>query len=164
VIRWGSVSPGFITGFICIQACNLCFAFGQVAYKRWRPSDSKDGALPTFGFFFLGAWIVSSGVLLLWGKPNYPTTLFQWGVLLWLGTVASGVGYFLWNNGARRVNAGALAIMNNALIPAGLLVNVVFWGQAVDPVRLGAGTGIMLLSLWINEHYRPRRPKTTTGP
>ncbi len=38
-----------------------------------------------------------------------------------LGVVASGLGYFMWNYGATRVDAGTLGIMNNVHVPAGLL-------------------------------------------
>jgi hypothetical protein len=42
-----------------------------------------------------------------------------------------------------------LAIMNNALIPAGLLVNLVLWGKDTDLLRLGLGALLMLASLWV---------------
>jgi drug/metabolite transporter (DMT)-like permease len=67
--------------------------------------------------------------------------------LLWLGLVASGLGYWLWNAGARQVNANQLAVMNNVLIPAGLLVNFVLWQHAVDWWQFTAGTVLMVLSL-----------------
>jgi drug/metabolite transporter (DMT)-like permease len=34
-------------------------------------------------------------------------------ILVWLGVVASGLGYFMWNYGATQVDAGTLGIMNN---------------------------------------------------
>ncbi len=80
-----------------------------------------------------------------------PTTGVQWGVLIYLGTIASGLGYFIWNKGATMVNAGALAVMNNLLVPAGLIVNIVIWNRDVDLVKLSIGGGIILLSLVVNE-------------
>ncbi len=58
----------------------------------------------------------------------------------------------LWNKGATRVNAGVLAIMNNALIPAGLLVNLLIWNHSADLLRLALGGALIFLSLFINEH------------
>ena len=69
--------------------------------------------------------------------------------MLWLGVGASGLGYFLWNKGATRVSSGVLAIMNNALIPAGLLVNLLIWGKDTNLARLAIGGLLMLASLWI---------------
>jgi drug/metabolite transporter (DMT)-like permease len=86
------------------------------------------------------------------GNPDkLPTTAQQWGILVYLGLIASGVGYFLWNKGACSVNAGALAVMNNALVPAGLIVNILIWNRDVDLVRLLIGGSIILLSLIVNE-------------
>ena len=42
-----------------------------------------------------------------------------------------------------------LAIMNNALIPAGLLVNLLIWGKDTNLARLAIGGLLMLASLWI---------------
>lgn len=64
------------------------------------------------------------------GQPQkLPTTTLQWSVLVWLGVVASGLGYFMWNYGATQVDAGTLGIMNNVHVPAGLLVNLAIWQE-----------------------------------
>jgi drug/metabolite transporter (DMT)-like permease len=65
--------------------------------------------------------------------------------------VASGFGYFAWNKGATLVDVGALAVMNNVLIPAGILVNLVIWNRDADLIRLAIGGGIILLALWVNQ-------------
>jgi hypothetical protein len=63
----------------------------------------------------------------------------------------------VWNKGACLVNAGALAIMNNALVPAGLIVNIVIWNRDVDVARLTIGGIIILFSLWVNETWVKRK-------
>ena len=55
------------------------------------------------------------------------------------------------------VNAGALAIMNNALVPAGLIVNIVIWNRDVDYPRLIIGGIIIVFSLWLNETWVKRK-------
>ena len=111
-----------------------------------------------FGYFYLGALVVSIIGVIVWADlGRLPSTPVQWGVLLWLGVVASGLGYFLWNKGATLVDQGALAIMNNALVPAGLLVNLVIWNRDVDLMRLAAGGALIMLALWFNEVWvKPR--------
>ena len=69
---------------------------------------------------------------------------------MWLGLGASGLGYYLWNYGASQVNAGTLAVMNNALVPAGLLVNLLIWNREVDFVRLLAGGVLIVGALMIS--------------
>ncbi len=39
--------------------------------------------------------------------------------VVFLGVVASGIGYFMWNYGATQVDAGTLGIMNNMHVPPG---------------------------------------------
>jgi drug/metabolite transporter (DMT)-like permease len=76
-----------------------------------------------------------------------------WGVLLWLGVVASGLGYYFWNQGALKVSAGTLAIMNNALIPAGLVVNLMLWHKDVHYGRLALGGVVIGFALWLSQKH-----------
>jgi drug/metabolite transporter (DMT)-like permease len=59
--------------------------------------------------------------------------------LLYLGAVPSAIGFFLWNFGARRVNAGTLAVFNNVKIPLAIVVSLVFFKEDAEWVRLAAG-------------------------
>lgn len=153
VIRYDHLTSDYLLGFAVVQGANLCFALGQVGYKWVLARETQP--LPqhqVFACFFIGALLVSLIAWLWLGSPRYPSNGLQWGLLGWLGAGASGLGYFLWNKGATQVNAGVLAIMNNALIPAGLLVNLLIWNQEADLWRLGLGGGLIFLSLFINEH------------
>jgi hypothetical protein len=40
--------------------------------------------------------------------------------------------------------------MNNALVPAGLLVNLLLWNREADLGRLALGASVILISLWVN--------------
>ncbi|MGO2011592.1 MAG: carboxylate/amino acid/amine transporter [Pseudoalteromonas sp.] len=152
-IRYEGVDENFIFGFLLVQAANLCFAIGQVAYKRLM-SNSAIPQKAVFGWFFIGALIVASICFTLFGNTNkLPNTLTQWGVLVYLGTVASGLGYFAWNKGATLVNVGGLAVMNNLLIPAGILVNVMIWNRDADLLKLSVGGAIILLALLLNKYF-----------
>ena len=161
VIRWDNLSGDFFLGFMIIQACNLCFATGQVLYKyriaHW-PTPITPPQYFFFAWFFLGALCVALPAWLALGQANYPTTGLQWGVLLWLGVVASGLGYFMWNYGATQVSTGQLATMNNMLIPAGLIVNLLLWNHSQDIPRLLIGSSIIFNALWLLEsRYFKRR-------
>lgn len=166
VIRYENVSSDFVTGFLMVQGANICFAVGQVGYKAvMERQDRTVAPYSTFGFFFIGALVVAAGAFAVFGDATkLPATMTQWAVLLWLGVVASGVGYFLWNMGATKVDAGALAIMNNALIPAGLIVNVVIWNRDAPLDRLVLGGTIILASLLFNAYWvRPRQRAVNAG-
>lgn len=156
-IRYDGIDADFITGFLIVQAANLCFATGQVSYKRLLKNTQLDQKA-IFGWFFIGALIVASICYLLFGNAEkLPTTPLQWGLLVYLGTIASGVGYFAWNKGATLVNVGALAVMNNLLIPAGIVVNLVIWNRDADIFRLSLGAAIILIALMLNQWLEKRK-------
>lgn len=143
VIRFDQLSDDFITGFLLIQAANLCFAAGQVFYKR-LPLGSSRQQLHVFALFFIGATLSAGLAMLAFANfDKLPTTTLQWGILVWLGLGASGVGYLAWNLASKKVNTAQLATMNNMLIPAGLVVNFAFWGNHVDWLRLAIGAAIL---------------------
>ncbi|MGI2819794.1 carboxylate/amino acid/amine transporter [Vibrio fluvialis] len=159
VIKFAGINENFFLGFMVVQGANLCFAIGQVGYKYVIERETVELPQHTvFGYFYLGALVVATVAFLLLGNPGkLPTTSVQWGILIYLGVIASGFGYFAWNKGACMVNAGALAIMNNVLVPAGLVVNILIWNRDVDLARLSLGGLVILLSLWVNETWVKRR-------
>lgn len=150
IMRDGLPAPDYWLGFAIVQGANLCFAAGQVGYKKFmEPKPEQHNQHLQFGWFYLGALMVALPAWLMLGQAQYPQTAVQWAVLGWLGLVASGGGYFWWNKGAAQVSSGTLAVMNNALIPAGLLVNLLIWNRDADLLRLSAGLVILLFSLWL---------------
>lgn len=152
VIRYGDFSAAAWTGFALIQGANLSFAAGQVLYRR-LPMGQRAEGLHEFGYFFLGATLVAAVSALLFADlEQLPVEPVQWTVLLWLGLGASGLGYWLWNTAARGVNTGQLAVMNNMLVPAGLIVNVLIWSRDTDWLRLGVGAALLIAALWLAQY------------
>lgn len=153
IIRYDGVSEGYVKGFLLLQLANITFALGQVGYAHLVRHFQVDRRQQWhgFGFFFIGALLVALPAWLLLGDhQQLPQTWLHWSVLGWLGLVASGLGFFFWNRGATQVDAGTLGIMNNALIPAGLVVNLLIWNQQADLPRLLLGGAVIGLSLWVN--------------
>ncbi|PWS53900.1 EamA family transporter [Pseudoalteromonas sp. meg-B1] len=150
-IRYENLDSNFLVGLLLVQGANISFAIGQVTYKRLMLNKQLDDKT-VFCWFFIGALIVASACYALFGDLNkLPSTSTQWGILIYLGIVASGLGYFMWNKGATLVNVGALAVMNNLLIPAGIIVNVLIWNRDADLLRLSIGAGVMLSALVVNQ-------------
>ncbi|WP_218056957.1 carboxylate/amino acid/amine transporter [Gilliamella sp. Bim3-2] len=154
IIRYDHISANFIIGFLLIQGANIVFALGQVGYKRIMevyPMPQHQA----FAWVYFGAVIVASFGWLLFGDASkLPTTNLQWGIIIWLGIVASGVCYFLWNYGATKVDSGTLAIMNNVVIPTGILVNVVIWHQSIDWGRFLIGSTVIIFALILHNKFK----------
>ena len=151
VVLWRSIGDSGVTGgFILMQLSNLCFACGQVAWRRERrkiPSDRSDASV--FAITYAGGFALTMAVSLFttnWHR--FAPTGVQWLTITYLGAIASGLGFFLWNVGATRVNAGALAAFNNAKIPLGIAVSLLVFGEKADMGRLLAGGALMALGVW----------------
>lgn len=153
IIRYEKVSDHFWHGLLLVQIANLIFAIGMVGYKRLqevRPMPQHTA----FSWFYLGAALIAVAAWCLWGNPQkLPGTNLQWGILVWLGIVASGLGYFMWNYGATQVDAGTLGIMNNMHVPAGLLVNLAIWQQKPHWPSFIIGAAVIFASLWVHKKW-----------
>ncbi|WP_334472016.1 carboxylate/amino acid/amine transporter [Arsenophonus sp. PmNCSU2021_1] len=153
IIRYDHLSGSFWLGLLYVQLANISFAIGQVGYKRMMEIYPIPQG-QAFSWFYIGACTIALFGWMIFGDVSkLPTTKIQWGVLIWLGVGASGIGYFMWNYGATQVDAGTLAIMNNMLVPAGLLVNFVVWQQHPDWLSFILGSSLLLLSLWVHRHW-----------
>ncbi|GAA62478.1 inner membrane protein [Pseudoalteromonas sp. BSi20311] len=160
-IRYENLTNDFLLGLLLVQGANISFATGQVSYKRLMVNQKLDDKT-VFGWFFIGALVIAGACYALFGNADkLPTSSTQWGILIYLGIVASGLGYFMWNKGATLVNVGALAVMNNLLIPAGIIVNVLIWNRDADIARLTIGAAIMLLALMVNQLLTKRKVNST---
>ena len=158
IIRYNGITSDYLTGFLLLQIANATFAAGQIGYKHLVARIPTQVPLfRFFGYFYLGALAIALPSFLIFGNvQRLPTTALEWSVLLWLGLAASGLGMFLWNRGGCLVDAGTLAIMNNALVPAGLLVNLLIWNHNADLLRLALGGSVIAASLWVNARWSSR--------
>lgn len=153
IIRYDHLSEHFWWGLVLVQAANLCFAIGQVGYKRLMEVHPIPQHV-AFSWFYVGAFLVAVFAWFAFGNPQkLPTTELQWGVLVWLGVGASGLGYFMWNYGATQVDAGTLGIMNNVHVPAGLLVNLAIWQEKPHWPSFIIGATVIMASLWVHRRW-----------
>ncbi len=144
----------FILGFLLVQISNLCFAFGQIYYKKILAGKPQIKDLNIYALLFLGGVILTMVFSIFTTKFSTLTiTNPQLFTLVYLGVIASGLGFFLWNYGARRTNTGSLAIFNNLKIPLAIAVSLIFFGESADVLRLIIGSIIILFALFINEKF-----------
>lgn len=142
------------TGFLLLQISNLCFAAGQIFYKRLmnRHLELKDAHV--FGLLYFGAFLVTAvpvAVTTNWSEIALGRE--QIVSLLYLGILASGICFFLWNLGARKTNTGALAIFNNLKIPLAVTCSLFVFGEEANLKTLLLGGTIILAALFINEYF-----------
>jgi len=103
----------FWIGFGLMQVAGIAFAYGQVAYRDWKRNNPQTNDRSVFALLAMGGTACAgiAGVLLSdWSTLEVKAD--QWKAILYLGFVASGVGFFLWNKGASKSNPGTLAALD----------------------------------------------------
>jgi drug/metabolite transporter (DMT)-like permease len=157
VIVWSGqqVRPS-LTGLLWVQLSNLAFSLGQVAYRRLRREDPALRDRDIFALLYAGAFAACVIVAVARYDPaTFTPTLAQIKTLLYLGILASGLGFFLWNRGATQVSAGTLAVMNNAKVPLAVACSLLFFGETADLPRLALSLALLGLAVWL-AHEKPR--------
>jgi drug/metabolite transporter (DMT)-like permease len=133
------------TGVVLVQLSNICFAAGQVLYRRWKQRRPTAKDHQGFAWLYLGGTL--STLPFVWHSAEFtPLKLdaSQVTVLIYLGIIASGLGFFLWNRAAVRVKSAQLAVMNNAKIPLAIALSILVFGESAHLPRLALGTAIMV--------------------
>jgi hypothetical protein len=143
-------TAGTATGVVLIQLSIFAFALGQILYRRLRAKQPALHDRDIFALLFAGAFLVALAATFT-RDPSVVLTPPQLLVLLYLGLIASGLGFFLWNLGATRVTAGTLAALNNAKIPLAVAVSLVVFGESADWVRLALSATLMGAAVWLAE-------------
>ena len=142
-------------GFLLVQASNACFAGGQIQYRRLAGRLGRPD-VQLMGILYAGAALVTVAMaapLVELAKVALATPS-QFLVLAYLGLVASGLGFFLFNAGARKVEVGTLAVFNNAKVPLAILASALVFHEPVAWLRLAAGGGVLALALLLDATQR----------
>lgn len=156
---WPQTGPGLIL----MQISNACFAFGQVAYRHTAAARASSPR-QHYAILYAGA-LLPCFLLLPTGNPLEELAALdtsQWLALLYLGSIATGLGFFLWNAGAKSVNAPTLAVFNNLKIPIAALIALLVFGEKADPTRLLPGLALMLAGLVWAQHAASSPATPTT--
>jgi len=151
VVFQSAAMGGTLRGFLLVQLSNVAFAIGQLAYKRLRARQPTLRDRDIFALLCAGAFVTALVVMFL--QPHFSVTLTGTHLLtlLYLGAIASGLGFFLWNKGATQVNAGTLAVMNNAKVPLAVACSLLFFGESANLPRLLLSLALLSAAVWLAE-------------
>lgn len=152
------------SGVALVQLSNACFAFGQVAYRRWRFIRPDISDARVFGLLYFGA--VIAALPASWSALGTldRLTSAQWLTLAYLGIVASGLCFFLWNRGAIQTGAGSLAVANNLKIPLMVACSLLVFGESTDLSRLLLGGALVVAAGLIAEWNERRARRFAAAP
>ncbi|AWI08297.1 EamA family transporter [Ereboglobus luteus] len=159
VISWQTLTPthNLLAGFLLVQGSNVCFAVGQLMYRKIRRGAlGKTSDTSLFAWLYIGALLITllaSGVTTNWSA--FRPDLSQWLVLAYLGAIASGLCFFGWNLGAIRVSTATLAVFNNIKIPLAVACSLLVFGETANIPRLLIGGALLMVAIFVAQH-RPR--------
>jgi len=135
--------------FGLMQIAGLAFGFGQVYYRDWKRNHPETKDHQIFALLYAGGFLVAAIACSLFTdgeKTQLDTQQIQ--VLAYLGIIASGVGFFLWNKGAAISRAGTLAAFNNAVVPLAMACSLFIFGE-ISEIEGGALLRLILGSACI---------------
>lgn len=158
IILWQSVSWNEAwLGFAILQVSNLCFAWGQVAYRNFRRRESTPSDHSIYAWLFAGAALTAGSYAALSGNlhPVTELSMRQVETIIYLGIVASGAGFYFWNRGAVTSNPATLAVMNNLKVPLAVFVALTLFNESASIPRLAIGGSMIIVAALLAEklHY-----------
>jgi drug/metabolite transporter (DMT)-like permease len=163
VLDFHTMEASHWTGFLIIQGSNLCFAVGQLLWRReHKRLEGIATDVQLFSLLYVG------GLIVCWVVSMFTTDWLAFRLsnvqvlsIVYLGVVASGLCFFWWNVGAEKVNAGTLAVMNNAKMPFGVACSLLIFREKADIPRLILGGSIIILAIWVSQNQKlwERKPK-----
>lgn len=159
----GAATHSSWRGIWLMQLSNLCFAAGQVFYRRWKISQPAVKEMHVFALLYSGAVVATLPTAL----PNIGTvagiTAPQWWTLAYLGLIASGLCFFLWNYGAARTSTGTLAVANNLKIPLAIACSLLVFGESADMTKLTIG-GAFVVAAGVLAEWSVRKKRNVRVP
>lgn len=148
------------TGFSIMQLSNVCFAAGQVYYRRLRRQNPQLEDHSIYSLLFIGAAIVAFAYA--WYHeaitPIASLDIQQIGILLYLGFLATGICFYWWNKGAVTTSPATLTVMNNIKVPLATVVALTIFQESGSFKQLLIG-GSMIAGAAILAEIKHSRTK-----
>ena len=101
LIRAKSIPSGDLwIGFGLMQLSGFSFAYGQVSYRAWKRRHQSVNDREVFSLVAVGGVLLAFVFSLIFTDwTELPSHWTQWGSILYLGLVASGLGFFFGTRG-----------------------------------------------------------------
>jgi drug/metabolite transporter (DMT)-like permease len=155
------VSPAYagvtLVGIALVQLSNICFAAGQVWYRRLVPLSADIRDRDIFAALYLGGTLlVAIPVTASTGMADAlaALTVTQLVTIGYLGLIPSGLAFYLWNAGVRRSREGTAAVLNNAKVPLAIVVSWAVF-ESLPPadqfIRTLVAVALMSAAVWLSE-------------
>lgn len=131
----------------------------------WAVYTSMAKRVAGFDSLVITVCVMGTGSLLLLPLSIYevasvglpPLSPLGWLGVLYLGGVASGLAYLLYNTSLRHLDASAVGVYTNLIPVVGVLTGVIVLGEPLS-MRAIAGGAVVMLGVWITSRSESRTP------
>ena len=150
MMRFNIVNPlDYWLGFFLIQCANICFAVGQIMFKKWYSKNTSVDIIYNFSQMFFGAVLITSMFSIINSTNIGMLNTYNLFALLFLGLFSTGFGFLAWNLGSLQVSNERLAVMNNVVIPIAIFNSFLIFGEAINPMLFVPGLVLFYLAFKI---------------
>ena len=150
MMRFNIVNPlDYWLGFFLIQCANICFAIGQIMFKKWYSKNTSVDIIYNFSQMFFGAVLITSMFFIINSTNIGMLNTYNLFALLFLGLFSTGFGFLAWNLGSLQVSNERLAVMNNVVIPIAIFNSFLIFGEAINPMLFIPGLVLFYLAFKI---------------
>ena len=150
MMRFNIVNPlDYWLGFFLIQCANICFAVGQIMFKKWYSKNTSVDIIYNFSQMFFGAVLITSIFSIINSTNIGMLNTYNLFALLFLGLFSTGFGFLAWNLGSLQVSNERLAVMNNVVIPIAIFNSFLIFGEAINPMLFVPGLVLFYLAFKI---------------
>lgn len=148
-------------GVMLLQISNCAFALGQLWYRQIAKENLGWNDKQVFPIIYAGgAGLCIVASIFSVDFATLSVTPHQGWLLVYLGVIASGLCFFMWNRGATQVGAGTLGLMNNLKIPLGVVVSLVVLKEKFNLWILLLSLLLFMLALLICRHAESKQKST----
>ena len=150
MMRFNIVNPlDYWYGFFLIQCANICFAIGQIMFKKWYSKNTSVDIIYNFSQMFFGALLITSMFSIINSTNIGMLNTYNLFALLFLGLFSTGFGFLAWNLGSLQVSNERLAVMNNVVIPIAIFNSFLIFGEVINPMLFIPGLVLFYLAFKI---------------
>jgi len=148
IVIWDNVSFNFLLkGVLLMELSNFCFALGQVLWREYI--GENDSQLMAAAYLSAAVFVFPLAVINT-DFATFSLSATQWLSILYLGIIPTGIGFWLWNKGAKLVNSTTLAIMNNLKIPMGILFALGIFHERINLANFVIGSIFILTGITLS--------------
>jgi drug/metabolite transporter (DMT)-like permease len=119
-------------GLGLLMTSNLLFAIGNVLISKWEVQKKWDQSLTSKGLGYGAAFALIATVIARQPSQIHFGDWKVWILPVYLGVIATGVGFFLWNRGVQKISAFPASLIGNFKGPLAVMWGVLILNEKFD--------------------------------